>query len=208
MKKLFLVLALCFTLNSIVRADDLEDFSNEVRIEKIVFKTSQSTVSIVGLGGGGVNRCSGTLYKNEPDKTIVLTAKHCTAPTEELYVENVLVIDTGVSQNDDIAYLVLEHPIVDKTPIKIAEKESKIHDIVFIIGYPNGDPYIRLGAITLITNDWQYMRMSVIPGCSGGGVYNYNGELTGILWGGFMTEPTAIFEPLSDIKRFIKQKNL
>lgn len=208
MKSLILALSLLILGTSYVVANDVEDFAFETKMSKVVMQTADSTVSIIGIGDGGMDRCSGTLYKNDPDNTIVLTAKHCISPVEEMYVENVLVKDTEVSRDDDIAYLVLVSPIPDKKPIKLATKDASIKDIVFIIGYPNGDPYIRLGNVNLQTSDWQYMRMMVIPGCSGGGVFNENGELVGVLWGGFKSEATAIFEPLSDVKRFLKDKKL
>lgn len=208
MKKFLLVLALLSSLTALAFASNVEDFQTEVKMEKAILIAEKSAVSIFGISGEGMDRCSGVLIRNDKDKTIVLTAKHCVNTDEELYVENILVKDIGVSKNDDIAYFELISPIPNKEPIKISNEESKLEDFVFSLGYPNGNIYLALGRVINISSDWQFGRMMVVGGCSGGGVYNINGQLVGILWGGFKNEPTSIFEPLNDVKKFIKDKNL
>ncbi len=60
--------------------------------------------------------------------------------------------------------------------------------------------------------------MSVVPGCSGSGLFNENVELVGVVWGKYAEGGTevpffgnmggndiAIFEPIQDINKFLKE---
>ena len=169
--------------------------------------TEKSAVKIFGLSSSGMDRCSGVLIRNDEDNTVILTAKHCINTDEELYVEDVPVKRVGVSLDDDLAYMVLEHPLDTKQPIKLAETSALPLTVVFHIGYPTGDIYLSVGYIELRTKDWQFAKLLVQHGCSGGGIYNEEGQLVGILWG-MLNDGRSILEPLSDVKKFIEENKL
>lgn len=176
-------------------------------LKNAIKNTEKNSVSIMSFGNG-IGRCTGVLIKNDKNGAVILTAKHCVDVYEETYVDGKSVKKIGVSIDDDIAYMVISEPLENKEAVTIAKTPVKKDDTVFIYGYPKGDPFIRLGKVMFSNNDHQLARLEVIPGCSGGGVYNEKGELVGIVWGKLINEKTAFFEPLKDVKRFLIEANL
>ena len=167
----------------------------------------QSAVSIFSTGGGGAGVCSGVVI----GKTTILTAKHCIDTYEEVYVENVLVKLIIASANDDLALLIIEYPIANKKPTKLAKYDAYIGESIYHLGYPRiTEEYYNEGLIIRQTKDHQYAEINIISGCSGGGVWNKKGELIGIVWGGLEfgnflnSKVLAIFEPISDVYKFLE----
>lgn len=190
--------------------------SEEVRIENLkqtVLKVIDSSVS-VSMFGIGIGTCSGTVIKNTQTESIVLTAKHCIGTSEEIYVEGLLVEDLGISIKDDIAYLKINQEIPNKSAIIISNTEPRMGDLVIIIGYPNFHIHISVGEISVKTQDWRFAKINIIPGCSGAGAYNEEGELIGIVWGSVgksdeqEKSTVGVFERWEDVIKFIKDKNL
>lgn len=169
-----------------------------------------SAVSIFSVGDGKAGICSGVVLMNGLHSSAVLTAKHCIDTYEEVYVENVIVKSIVVSVDDDLALLILYEYIPNKKETVLAINNPSIGDIIYHIGYPSiTGEYLRYGNIVRQTNDHMYAEMNIISGCSGGGVWNQNGELIGIVWGGLgvggfhSSKSFAIFEPISDIYKFL-----
>lgn len=167
-----------------------------------------STVSIFFLGNG-IGRCSGVVVKETEDNTHILTAKHCINVSEENYVDNNLVTFIVTSPNDDLAYLIVDGQLENRTVATIGNQEAKIDETIYHIGYPDwdGKMYKANGPVNRKTNDWSWANLRSKGGCSGGGIFNEEGELVGILWGGLTFEPVTIFEPLRDIKIFLDKIN-
>jgi V8-like Glu-specific endopeptidase len=165
---------------------------------------TKSSVSIFSLGNGGMGRCSGVLINNNQGLSSVLTAKHCIGTYEETYVDGNLVNLIIASHNDDLALLLVKGTIKNKVPAKLASLNVESGP-VYTVGYPDGNPHIKYGTLSIKTQDWEFYNMEAEPGFSGGGVFNENQELIGILWGGLSFEETAIIEPIKDIRAFLRE---
>lgn len=166
------------------------------------------TVSIT-MFGEGLGFCSGTIIKEESDKHYVLTAKHCIDVTEEMYVENTPVLYIIVSSTDDLALIITDGKIPDKKVAKISYRNLYLNETMHHVAYPSGVIYKASGKLQKITNDWQFFNFKAIPGCSGGGIFNSQGYLSGVVWGGYSNASDklplkSVGEGLSDIKVFLK----
>jgi len=168
----------------------------------------KSAVSIFSLGRG-VGSCSGVVLFEINKRHYVLTAKHCVGVTEEVYVNFEKAAFFITSANDDLALVVTENLIKDREPItrtiKPLEVDTKIHLIGFPTGYPKFKPYLSSGEVIRTTDDWYWTDMMSESGCSGGGIFDDDGHLVGILWGGYKTKgkDISIFEPIEDIDAFL-----
>lgn len=160
------------------------------------------TVSIMAYGDG-IGSCTGVIYKETENRTYILTAKHCVQVSEEVYVNNIPVILSITSSDDDLAVMIVNGKIPNKTPAAFADNDLRIGERIFHIGYPEGVIIRSFGEVTRTSKDWVWANMIVIPGCSGGPVFNSKGELNGIVWGMLKSQSMAIFESLNDIKRFL-----
>jgi len=219
MKKLLLSIAfLCLFISPINAEEDTKvlDVQQEVEEENIFFPeiVVDSSVSIIH-GGISMGTCSGVLIDENEDYSFVLSAKHCTHPTDlEVRVENNKVNLIVASVDDDLVYLIVRGRIPNKTPVKFAKYEAYIGEKIYHVGYPNWLEYRTEGVVAKKLNDYHFAIMSVMSGCSGGGIFNKDGELVGILWGSMRLGPgglfskgvkASIYEPLSDVKKFLKK---
>ena len=140
-----------------------------------------STVRIIFTTNKGIGGCSGVVIKNTPTESIVLTAKHCLSFHGEMYVQSLEVNSIGTSLKSDLAYLVLNKFIPNKTPVKLSNYIPRNDDQIVAVGFPGSNLYIKKGNIFVQTPKEQYEWLEIINGCSGGGVYNTHGELIGIM---------------------------
>lgn len=196
----------------IIEENYMDEFESIRNTAKLVVNHS---VSIVSLHGGKWGTCSGVIIKNTEEESIILTAKHCIGTVEELYVEYILADSVGISLYDDLAYIKLNEMIPDKTPAYISEFTPKRGDLVIAVGYPSMNLHVAVGEISIRTLDWQFAKIHIIPGCSGGGAYNEYGELIGIIWGAIGKDDEedkkseiGIFERLQDVVKFVKKHKL
>jgi S1-C subfamily serine protease len=202
MKKLMILLLLLF-LSTVSIAQEVSE--EQQKMKNLLTKMESVSVSVFSLGDNGMGTCTGVVLTNESDSATVLTAKHCTGVFEEIYVEEELVDYVVESVDDDLAVLVLKTNIPNKVPVKLAKKNASLLQIVYNYGYPAFETHVSVGYVYRRTLDWYFMKIKVIPGCSGGGIFNENGELVGDVWGGFRTSDVAIMEPISDVKRFLNK---
>jgi S1-C subfamily serine protease len=175
-------------------------------------KLNNQTVSIM-MFGRGVGSCSGTVIDEKDGNHYVLTAKHCINLTEEMYVEHTNVLYIITSVDDDLAVLVTDGKIPNKKVAVISDWEAYIDEDVYHYSYPSGITYKTSGKVTRYTKDHQYLDFKAIGGCSGGGIFNSDGELVSVLWGGFdRVKPESplktIAEPLKDVRIFLYQIGL
>ena len=212
MKKLisfiFILYLLIFPF-SIIKT--IEQPSPEViaKIKTVIPQTINYSVSLLSNDG----LCSGVIIKNTPKESIVLTAKHCVHDLEGFYVNGIPVNDYGVSKNDDLAWLKINQEIPDKTYAPISLIKPKNDDIIIMTSYPSLVLDIQVGIIAYSTPDWTFAVLDIVHGCSGSGIFNTDGELIGVVWGGLAKKdqepmPIAIFERWEDIVKFIKDNNL
>lgn len=203
MKKLFSIVFATLLFFSMTVNAYSQNGHKDISID-VLHRVEKSSVSIFSVSSKGSGRCSGTIIKENDNEHHVLTAKHCIDVDEEIYVENVEVKLVVSSPSDDLAYLILDGKIENKEPIELAETKTQLGDTIHHIGYPNFAMYTKSGEIIQITKDWQYANFKVIGGCSGGGIFNEESKLVGVLWGGFIFDAVSIFEPLDDIKTFLE----
>lgn len=185
---------------------DEPEFTASLDLEK---KLTEQTVSITMISNG-VGSCSGTIIHEVGDKQYVLTAKHCVDVTEEMYVEHIGVLYAITSVSDDLAILVTEGKIPGKKVAVLSEWEAFIGEDVHHVAYPSGVIYKASGKVSRNSKDHQYLDFKAIGGCSGGGVFNDDGELVSVLWGGYMNpKPNkplkSVAEPLKDVRLFLDQ---
>jgi len=208
MKKLLIVLlaSLLILIGSLTPIKAEEEITKP--IYPITEKIKNAAISIFNASDKGFSRCSGVIINSRYGLTSVLTAKHCIDTAEEMYVENKEVSLIIASKNDDLALLLVKGAIKNKYPINIAKNSPQIGETVYHISYPDWNAYEKTGTLLRITKDWQIYRMYVIPGSSGGGIFNEKDELVGIVWGGLFLEDITIVEPIEDIKNFLKEVKL
>ncbi len=218
---LSLILLLSFSTLSFAQVGVIPEVKIEpINLKALALKSTvkrviDHSVSIVLLSDG-FGTCSGVLIKNTAHESIVLTAKHCIGTVEELYVEGILANVVGISLYDDLAYIKLNEIIPNKSAAYISQFDPVKGDLVIAIGYPSLSLHVGMGESHLRTKDWQFVKINIIPGCSGGGAFNQYGELVGIAWGNIgnkkereKNETTiGIFERLEDIINFVKENKL
>lgn len=214
MRQLFfsLTLACIFCLTTPTIAQEViqsQEPTIEEKFTRALDIVSKSSVSVIQVfDTGGLTYCTGTLISNEEKEPVVITAKHCLSNmSNEIYVDGVSATAYFHDTNFDIAFIYLSEKIEGKEPIKLATKEAKLRELVFVFAYPpKHDPYIDVGIVNLKTGKNHYAKLKVFGGCSGGGVYNIKGELVGVLWGS--VGDMMIFTPVSEIKNILLKNNI
>lgn len=176
----------------------------QTKIKNLVLNMYNSSVSIFSIGKTGNAVCSGVVLKNESNNTQILTAKHCSDVFEEVYVEDIRVSYTIESATDDLAILILKEKLSNKVPIKFASNNAKRNDIIYHVGFPEIDLYTSVGVVFLNTIDNSYAKMTIVPGCSGGGLFDENGDLIGIAFAHIsFSNGLTVYESIKDVKYFI-----
>ena len=141
-----------------------------------------------GLGSGVLIR-----------ENIILTASHVVANADKIMVqfydgESVPATTTRISRNADVALITLSRPPADPQIAVIGNSdEVRIGDEVFVVGAPLGLPYsLSRGVISgrhaerMLSNDGKSLEFfqtdaSINTGNSGGPMFNYKGEVIGIV---------------------------
>ena len=196
---IFLSSTFCFGQQGVVKTDSLD---------LIIPNAITSSVSLFGVGDKGFASCSGVVIKNTPTESIVLTAKHCIISEKEIFVEDIKIYSVGISVSKDLGYLKLNKFIPFKTPTTLSNHIPHSKDRIAGIGYPKDELYITKGKIYLETKDYQMAKMEVVGGCSGGGAFNENGELIGIMLGHVPYLNITVLTKLQDLHKFIAVNKL
>lgn len=202
MKKLIIILLLVFCFTNFSFAEETVEEVDKTK--ELLIKIYDSAVGIFSIGSTGVGFCSGVVLKNTENYAYILTAKHCVGPYEETYIGNIRADKVLVSTHDDLALLITSELIEDKKETVLADRNSKWLEYVYHIGFPRAELYMQIGYTWIRAIDHQYFKMTAISGCSGGGIFNSEGELVSILWGSLGTNIT-VGEPISDVKKFLKE---
>lgn len=152
----------------------------------------------------GVGKCSGVVISKSQECVYILTAKHCVSLNEETYAEAYKVEYAITSSDDDLAILVISGNIKNKEAAKLSSSKGSKNDRIYLIGYPSfTSTYVSIGKIIQYSDDWGWAHLKIKPGCSGGGVFNEQEELIGIIWGGMSKQDISVFESILDIKEFL-----
>jgi len=188
----------------VIDSEEIEEFASEVRKDKISEEVQKYTVSIFGLGRS-LGFCSGVLIKESKDYSYVITCKHCVSPTEETLIENVQASAVFSPMDEDLSLVIIRGKIPEKTPVSLARHNPKLQEELVHVGYPTMKLFDSIGKVLRTSKDWHWAGFKSKRGCSGGGVYNIQKELVGILWGRLMFDDISIYEPVSDIRVFLKK---
>jgi len=167
-----------------------------------------STVNVIMKDFGIYSSCSGVVIKNTPNKSIVLTAKHCIGFEGEMYIDGLPVIASQSSLKSDLAYLVVNNFIPNKTPARLSNYIPKNGDKIIAVGYPGRLIYSSKGTIFTQSPIEQLANLTVKKGCSGGGVYNVNGELIGLTIRYYPSINISILVKLEDIHTIVNVNKL
>ncbi|GAG29357.1 unnamed protein product, partial [marine sediment metagenome] len=131
------------------------------------------------------------------------TAKHCVDKDESISVEGLAVRSIAKSNNNDLVVLIIKEYILSKRPIKFAKRNALRGEEVYHLSYPKFNEFMTDGVIKFSILFLQYATFEIIPGCSGGGVFNDKSELVGLAVAFSDNEGITVFEPISDIKKFL-----
>lgn len=196
-KKTVLLAAVALLTFPLFAQDLAELFENNKRsVVTIYVQESMSAgtgdprtfASSEGLGSGVLIR-----------ENIILTASHVVANADKIMVqfydgESVPATTTRISRNADVALITLSRPPADPQIAVIGNSdEVRIGDEVFVVGAPLGLPYsLSRGVISgrhaerMLANDGKSLEFfqtdaSINTGNSGGPMFNYRGEVIGIV---------------------------
>lgn len=179
-------------------AQELKDAPRKEKLKKIKLEQTlkQVTVMVINKTAGSQGSGVAIKYKN---KYYILSAGHM-APnlTDELYLyENgepickLVIVKSDYSGEDvsinsdwrDLLLLKAENPFfVPKVYTEIADYEPITGTEIYVVGSPMGiEDVITDGRIISYADNFMYHMAFTYFGNSGGGVYDYNGKLIGIV---------------------------
>ena len=148
--------------------------------------------------------CSGVVIGGTDTQSYILTAKHCMEEDNCQFgggwADNSYITKVFLDKKADLAFLIVEPKLRRKTPIRIAKKVSWMEEIRYL-GYPSGLFYYKEGKIIILQLDGFLVNFEAINGCSGGGIFNENNELVGIITRKTQTKSFGI--PANRIKDFL-----
>jgi len=152
--------------------------------------------------------CSGSFVD---DHGTILTARHCVEGIERM---DVLTSDHRVyaasfvakSQTQDLALVRIDRT---GTPFFRLATTLAQGDVISTLGSPLGETAtLSRGIVAKLAGDMIYADMTVIPGNSGGAVYNERGEMVGVAVAVFMSEygmtHLGVVEGTDAIRVFLK----
>jgi hypothetical protein len=186
-----------------------------------VFGNTLNTIiqaSSVRLGNSDYE-CSGVIVNSKPDRTWILTAKHCTMNelkyaeingSSKKYIKFGKIIK---SYNTDLAVVEL-FDIGQTNVAKIALSKLNTGESFSIIGLSYDIPWaVARGFVigndiktTVDKHDFSFTPLACMgcdEGDSGAGVFNNNGELEGIWVAYTINRVRTYMVPLSDVKEFL-----
>ncbi len=130
--------------------------------------------------------CSGAFINSEGD---IITAKHCVNgfdTFEVLTYDNKVYIGQPIATSNykDLAMIHIDRrntPHFDPAPL------VEVGMVVYVLGSPLGlTNTLSKGVIAKLDGDYTLLDCSVLPGNSGGPVFNNDGKLVGVVTAGFV----------------------
>jgi len=197
MKKTVLLIIIALFSCSVF-AQDLADLFENIKKSVVTVYVQESVNTGTGdprtfTANEGLG--SGVLINND----IILTASHVVANADKIMVqffdgEAVPAVTTRISRVADVAVISLQQPPSDPHIAQIGNSdEVRIGDQIFVVGAPMGLPYsLSQGIISgrhseqNFSNDGKSLEFfqtdaSINTGNSGGPMFNYKGEVIGIV---------------------------
>jgi S1-C subfamily serine protease len=205
-----LILGIFLSLSS-VYAQEAPVTQTELTTENII-AIAKATVNyeafILTDGRGGSGFCTAVVLDNTEKGATILTARHCLPSVGDMYVDFKLVTNIIVSLNYDLAVLKTSEKLEYRKTSILAKTPIALGEFIFGSGYPAITPYVYVGYMLGDTKTDSMAYMEVVPGCSGGGLFNKNLELIGIVWGTYPGKTLSIFTSLVNIKAFLKENKI
>jgi serine protease Do len=181
-----------------IHAQDLADHFENIKRSVVTIYVQESVNTGTGdprtfTANDGLG--SGVLINNN----VVLTASHVVANADKIMVqffdgESIPATTTRISRMADVAVITLKAPPSDPHIARIGNSdEARIGDEIFVVGAPMGLPYsLSRGIISGrhaelgFSNDGKSLEFfqtdaSINTGNSGGPMFNYQGEVIGIV---------------------------
>lgn len=173
----------------------------------LTIQVKASSVSVVSVGES-MGLCSGVIVAEREGEAYVLTAKHCYQPNTELFVDSHPASLFALAPHNDLALLTVQGRVYQKVPSQVAHAAILGRGRIITVGYPQLMERVRFGNALFRSRGLLWARIDIIPGCSGGGVFNTSGQLIGIVSKGFPNRPLGIFEDIDEIRKFLLKENL
>lgn len=163
------------------------------------------TVNVVNFAlNDSMGSCSGVIIKQNSQCSGILTAKHCVEDRRLIKVENIIVKKIKTSEKYDLAYLETEFPILNKSAVKLRLVNVEKGDYLFFYGYPKFKDYYRKGVLFFNNEDQEYSDLVLMPGCSGGAIFDSNYRLAGIAVAAIPSFHVSIFESIESVREFLQ----
>lgn len=136
---------------------------------------------------------SGVVVHASDNDAWILTAYHVTNGRRQVDIrwpERATLQATFVRGNEerDVALYYISRPPPSKVYASVCERKLEVGEEVTYCGYSSGWLHRFTARITRIDKNWVYTTRGVIPGDSGGAIFNKDGELIGIVYGATLDE--------------------
>lgn len=149
--------------------------------------------------------CTGVVLENQKDFSVVVTAKHCIADDSIIYIEDITAKKVIKHKTRDLALVILDKRIPYKTIVKQPTQKHLLFEQIFYVGFP-GKTFYSQGTTSIQTYTRDAGILTIVSGCSGGGVFNTSGELIGIA---IMTSPPlGIYESYRNLANFLAEQDI
>jgi S1-C subfamily serine protease len=153
--------------------------------------------------------CTAVLIDKQQDSSLLLTAGHCVDNDTATYLvfsdKPYFVVKKYVSRYADLALLFVAGNVEGKEPVPFSTRRLRLGDKLYGFAYPGSATFQKTGEF--LGEDWYQGSVDfvVIPGCSGSGIYNGEGELEGIIVSYDKYRPVSYYIPINEFSRFLHQ---
>lgn len=181
---------------------------NELHYYKAENHTVRLFKSIEGSNSQFGAICTAVLIEKMEGVSTLLTAGHCVDEDAFYFVLSdrpYPVIKKYVSKYSDLAIIFVAGSVEGKTPAAFTKRYLCVGDRLFNVAYPGLHTFKRTGEFR--GEDWYAGKIDivVIPGCSGSGIFDEDGNLAGIVVSYDKKQPVSYYIPVNEFSRFLHQ---
>ena len=153
-----------------------------------------------------IRTCSGVVLENTENLAIVITASHCIQPDGQVFIDSIPAVKVAKQGTRDLALVLLNQGIPLKKPVTFPVKPQLLFDKLYYVGMPSNQLFFSQGFTIHQSYNEDIGIFSLIPGGSGGGVYNKKGELIGI--GVAYKGALGIYEHVRGLSDYVARVNI
>lgn len=190
-KKILIGIMLILSLTSVSYADTIFEKMDNVSIDLKI--------------------CTGVLVSIDDNYSYIQTARHCTTIDMVPVIKNHYIVDIYKDNINDLAIFKIKGHFKNKKVVTFSKINVKLRDSVYHLGYPaltKKDRFFNTGKVMIKIIGVTHVKMTVYPGCSGGGVFNKYGQLVGIVIQLNPVLKTAIFHNLQNVKNLMNKHGI